>query len=190
MVNEIENVVSQFQQGGLSRRQLVGALMMMVAPGAAATASAQAPKGVTPGKNLNHVHLYIPDLDKAIKFYADVLGTTIRDTSPDNATLSLPSGGWISLTKYTEGKAYINHVGYGVDFDQKGGDSVRVANAINKMYPESKARPTGPTVHGPNTRSVYLYDPNGIYLQIVPKEDDGWLPTGPVGSKILKGEKG
>ena len=105
-------------------------------------------------------------------------------------SLSLPSGGWISLTKYTEGKPYINHVGYGVDFDQKGGDATRVATTINKMYPESKARPTGPTIHGPNTRSVYLYDPNGIYLQIVPKEDDGWLPTGPVGSKILKGEKG
>lgn len=188
MVNEIENVVSQFERGAISRRQMVGALLMMAAPGAAA---AQAPKAVTPGVSLNHVHLYIPDLDKAIKFYSDVFGATIRDTSPNNATLSMPGkpGGWISLTKYTEGKAYINHVGYGVDFDQKGGDSVRVANAINKMYPEAKARPTGPTIHGRNTRSVYLYDPNGIYLQIVPKEDDGWLPTGPAGSKILKGEK-
>ena len=45
-----------------------------------------------------------------------------------------------------------------------------------------KFRETRPTVKGPNTRSVSMYDPDGIYFQIVPKEDDGWLPTGPAGS--------
>jgi hypothetical protein len=91
-----------------------------------------------------------------------------------------------------DGRGSHNHVGYGVAFDAAGGDSVRVAAAINKMSPASKAKVTGPTRSGPNTRSVYLYlyAPDGIYyLQIVAKEDDGWLPSGPAGKKIL-GEKG
>ncbi len=190
MLSTMESLMDQYERGALTRRQLMSALLLLAVPSAS---QAQTQKATTPGLSLNHVHLYIADLDKSIKFYADVLGAKIRDTSPDNATLLLPgkpNPTWISLTKYTAGKSYINHVGYGVNFDQKGGDAVRVSNEINKMYPDAKAKPTGPTVHGANTRSVYLYDPNGIYLQIVPKEDDGWLPTGPVGSKIVKGEKG
>lgn len=186
MLDSLEGLMNQYERGALNRRQLMSALLLLAVP---AGAAAQTPKAVTPGLTINHVHLYVPDLDKAIKFYGEVLGAVVRDTSPDNATLLLPGKAWISLTKYTDGKPYINHMAFGVDFDQKGGDATKVANAINKLYPEAKAKPTGPTVHGANTRSVYLYDPNGIYFQIVPKDDDGWLPSGPAGSKILKGGK-
>lgn len=182
MVNEIEQVVTQFERGALNRRQLISSLLLLAAP---AAAGAQPATAVCPGQTVNHSHLYIADLQRSIKFYSDLLGATVRDTSPGNATLLLPGkAGWISLT-VTKEKPYINHVAYGVNFDS----AKRIATDINALYPGSKARETGATIQGANTRSVYLYDPDGLYLQIVPKEDDGWLPTGPVGSRILKGEK-
>jgi catechol 2,3-dioxygenase-like lactoylglutathione lyase family enzyme len=187
MTDRFDTLLDQYDRGVIGRRALLGGMLALAAP-AMATA-AETPKAIKPGLNLNHVHLYISDLDKEIKFYKDLLGAEVHDTSPGNATMHLPGKpSWISLT-VTKEKPYINHVGYGADFDQKGGDAQKVAEAINKMYPTAKARPTGPTVHGANTRSVYLYDPDGIYLQIVPKNDDGWLPTGPIGSKILKGAR-
>lgn len=183
MLNEIENVVDQFEKGKLNRRQLIGALLAVAA--APATAAQAQGKVIAPGMNLNHVHLYVGDLQRSIKFYGDLLGAKVHDTSPGNATMHLPGKPtWISLTE-TKEKPHINHVGYGVDFDS----AKRITEDIMKAYPGSKARETGPTTKGPNTRSVYLYDPDGLYLQIVPREDDGWLPTGPIGTKILKGEK-
>src|SRR5262245_30993994 len=118
MINEVDNIISQYDRGTLSRRQLMTALLALAASPAAA---AQAPKAVKPALNLNHVHLYIADLDREIKFYKDLLGAEVHDTSPGNATMHLPGKpAWISLT-VTKEKPYINHVGYGVDFDQKGG---------------------------------------------------------------------
>lgn len=188
MLSTMEGLMDQYERGALSRRQLMSALLLLAMPSAG---QAQTAKAVAPALSLNHVHLNVTDLEKSIKFYADVLGTKVRDTSPDNATISLPGKPmWISLTKTKDAKGSYNHAAYGMKFNQAGGDAVRLSNEINKMYPESKAKPTGPTVHGANTRSVYLYDPNGIYFQLVPSDDDGWLPTGPAGSKILKGEKG
>ena len=183
MITELENVVDQFEQGRLNRRQLIGALLAMAAAPGAAQAQG---KAIAPAMNLNHVHLYVADLQRSIKFYGDLLGAKVFDTAPGgNVTLSLPGKpGWISLTE-TKEKPHINHVGFGVDFDS----AKRIAGDALKAYPNAKARETGATTAGENTRTVYLYDPDGLYLQIVPKDDYGWLPTGAIGSKMLKGEK-
>ena len=190
MMQAFERVLDQYERGVLNRRQLLGALAMLAVPSAAPaqspTPGGAAAMAVSPALTINHVHLDVSNVERSIKFYSDVLGAVVRDTSPGNATITLPGRPtWISLTQ-TKEKPHYNHAGYGVKFDT----AKRIAADINKMYPSSKARETGPTVNGPNTRSVYLYDPDGIYFQIVPIDDDGWLPTGPVGSKILKGERG
>jgi catechol 2,3-dioxygenase-like lactoylglutathione lyase family enzyme len=189
MLNAIETLVDQFERGGISRRDLVKALLLAALPASAAQAQTPAKAPVVPALSLNHVHLNVLDLDKSIAFYGDVFGAKVRDTSPPNdATLMLPGAPtWISLTKTTrDTKGSYNHVGFGTNFNIAGGDSVRLSDAINRVYPEAKARPTGPTANGDNTRSIYLSDPSGISLQIVAKDDDGWLPTGQVGKAMLK----
>ena len=194
MLNGIEAFIEQYEQGTLSRRQLISALLLLAVP---AAGRAQSATPIAPGLTLNHVHLDVVDLDKSIQFYGDLFGATIRDRSPGgNATLSLPGEPtkptkptWISLTTTREAKGRYNHVGFGIDFDAAKGDAERLAGEINAKYPESNAQPVGQTISGPNTRSVYVYDPSGIRFQILPKEDDGWLPTGPVGSNILRGEQ-
>ncbi len=189
MVNSIRGLVDDYERGTLSRRELIAALVLIAAPRAA---DAQAPKPIAPGMSLNHVHFNVLDLDQSIKFYGDLLGASVRDTAPGgNATLRLPGKStWMSLTKTNDEKGGYNHVGFGVPMKWNGVDADRLAKAINAKYPNAKAAPTGDTASGKNTRSVYLYDPNGIHIQLNPVDDDGWLPTGVVGSKILKGEKG
>jgi catechol-2,3-dioxygenase len=181
--------MEQYDRGVIGRRALLAGVLALAAPALAPgseAAAADMPKAIKPGQLINHVHLYVSDLDKEIKFYKDLVGAEVWDTTPGNATMHLPNKPcWISLT-VTKDKPYINHVAYGVDFDQKGGDAKKVADAINQAYPTAKAKPTGPSPYGENTRSVYLYDPDGIYLQLVPKDDDGWLPGGPKGKAILK----
>ena len=189
MLNGIEALVGRFERGELSRRQLIGALLLLAA---AKETRAETQSAIAPALNVNHAHFDVLDLDTSIRFYSDVLGATVYDTNPGNATLQLPGKpGWISLTqlKQKESKGHVNHVGIGVTFDQAKGDAARLADEINAKYPDAKARPVGDTKAGKNTRSVYLYDPSGIYLQLVTKDDFGWLPTGVVGSKIRTGER-
>lgn len=188
MLNSINGLVDQFERGTLSRRQLIAALALLVTPGAA---NAQAPKPIATGMSLNHVHFDVTDLDKSIKFYGDLFGATVRDTAPNNATLLFPTKKtWMSLTKTNKEKGGYNHVGFGVPMKWNATDSERIAKAINEKYPDAKATPTGDTPGGKNTRSIYLYDPSGIHFQLNPVDDDGWLPSGVAGSKILKGGKG
>ena len=185
MLNSIESLIEQFERGRISRRELVTALLLAgLVPAVAESQTAP----LAPARGLNHVHLNVLDLDKSIAFYRDVFGATVRDSAPPkDATLSLPGKpAWISLTKTSNDKGSYNHIAFGTRFNVAGGDAVRIADAINRAYPEAKAKPTGPTAAGENTRSVYLTDPNGITLQIVPIEDDGWLPTGQVGRAMLK----
>ena len=187
MINGIEAALKQYDRGALSRRQLISALLLLVP----AAAEAQSDTPIASGLTLNHIHLDVVDLDKSIQFYGDLFGATIRDASPGNATLSLPGKpAWISLTKIEEATGHYSHVGIGVDFDPASGDAERLAREINAKYPESNAQPTGATISGPNTRTVYVSDPSGIRVQILPKEDDGWLPGGPAGKRILSGERG
>ena len=189
MLNGIEALVERFARGEMSRRQLIGALLLLAT---AKEAQADTPSAIAPALNVNHAHFDVLDLDKSIKFYGDVLGAKVYDTNPGNATLELPGRpGWFSLTqlKEKEPKGHVNHVGIGVKFDSAKGDAERLANEINAKYPDAKAKPLGDTKAGKNTRSVYLYDPSGIYLQLVPKDDFGWLPTGVIGSKIRTGER-
>ena len=188
MLKGIEGLIDQFERGALSRRQLIGALALLVTSKAAA---ADTQTAIAPCLGVNHAHFDVVDLDKSITFYGELLGTKVYDRTPGNATLELPGKpGWISLTqlKQKDAKGHVNHVGFGVKLDPAKGDAGRLAKEINAKYPEAKAKPTGDTKAGTNTRTVYLYDPSGIYIQLVPKDDFGWLPTGTIGAKIRSGE--
>src|SRR5262249_52305776 len=137
MVNSIKGLVDQYERGTLSRRQLIAALVLLAAPGAV---DAQAPKPIASGETVNHVHFNVTDRDKSIKFYGDLLGATVRDTAPNNATLLFPSKkAWISLTK-TE-KAGYNHVGFGIPMKWTTADVERIAKAISAQYPDAKVAP-------------------------------------------------
>ena len=185
MVNALKRVIDRYDRGAIDRRQFMNTLLVLTASTSAATAAQSTDRAIAPALSLNHVHLDVADIDRSVKFYGDVLGAETRDTAPNNVTLRLPGQPtWISLTK-TDEPGHYNHVGYGVKFDS----AKRIAADLNAMYPESRARETGDTVEGSNTRSVYFYDPDGIRFQIVPSHADGWLPSGVVGSQILKGER-
>jgi hypothetical protein len=71
----IAGLVQRFEQGTLSRRELIQGLSML-ALGVAAPAAAQQPSGLK-ATGLNHLGLLCSDVNRSTAFYVNALGMTL-----------------------------------------------------------------------------------------------------------------
>jgi catechol 2,3-dioxygenase-like lactoylglutathione lyase family enzyme len=117
MIGDIDALVSSYERGTMTRRQLLCALTLMAAPMAV---KAQRPSaGLMKGRNLHHVNVRVSDLARSEAFYRNLFGfsPTRRVQGPDNHGFDLPGGGLIILQK-SDQPGRIDHFCIGVeDFD-------------------------------------------------------------------------
>lgn len=151
MAESFDTLLTQYENGRITRRQLLGAVAVMAAPVRA--------------RALNHVNVGVADLDRSEDFYRRLLGLPARRyivgdayalDFPDGGLISLcpVEGGNCSLTASTAAAGEIDHFGIGVeDFD-----AARVADALEAAGFEGVQR-------GGRT-SVIVRDPDGIAVQL------------------------
>ena len=160
MRKAVENLVTLFEHGTLSRAQLIQGLLAAVAPpGVAASGEAKpTPSNATfRGRSLNHVTLSVTDVERSKAFYSRMLGGTIswrsqQDAKVQGATLALPDC-FIALHKLGEPK--IHHFCVGVE-------SFAIDSALEKLktdFPESQPL----TYRG---EELYFRDPDGLLGQV------------------------
>jgi catechol 2,3-dioxygenase-like lactoylglutathione lyase family enzyme len=166
----IENMVSQFESGQMSRRQLVGHLTALVALVAAGADSVHAQE--TKSSNtfeataIHHIALKVPDLDRSQKFYEQHLGLkTIQapGVPPFMRLLTCQSqlDCWPKthlLNLWKAEKAELHHFCFTVDnYDQK--------KAVEKL----RTHNLNPELRG---NSAYFRDPDGFMIQIGARDAD------------------
>ena len=78
----ISNLVRSFEQGRMSRRDLVQGLAVLAA-GASAPAAAQAPTGLQ-GVRIDHVSIQTSNLERSVAFYERVFGFKVVSESKEN----------------------------------------------------------------------------------------------------------
>lgn len=152
MRSNIAEMVQDFEDGRLTRRQLVSHLAAMMAAVAGAGASS-APLEESPSTfdatGLNHVALNVTDIPRARDFYVRHLGMEVSRQSSGSCFLTCGEN-FVAL--FRAGEAGMNHYCYSVnDYD------VGVA--------EEKLRQQGlnPRVEG---RRIYFKDPEGLTVQL------------------------
>ena len=74
MESIISNLVSRFEKGSLSRRQLVQGLAMLAASGTAATAQEAIDFKEA---NIDHISIQVADLQRSVAFYQNMFGFTV-----------------------------------------------------------------------------------------------------------------
>ncbi|MDZ4659093.1 MAG: VOC family protein [Bythopirellula sp.] len=157
-VNLADKIVADFENGKLSRRQLVARLMGLGAALAALenAANAQpidAEKAIEPtfrATGLDHIALDVIDIPRSRDFYEQHLG--MRVTRGDNEALFMGADGEFFLTLFRAEKPGLNHYCYGIkNFDAASAVASLRAAGINP-------RETG--------GRVYFPDPDGIEVQI------------------------
>ena len=150
MEHIISKLLDDFEQGKLTRRQLVQSLAL------AATTAAAAPAAPFQAIGVNHISYEVRDYRKIRDFYADLLGMKV---SHDNGhQCSLAFGDSILIARnHSTNTPRIDHVAYTVDhWDRRAVET------------ELKRRGLAPRPDTEN--SFHVKDPDGFDLQIAGRE--------------------
>jgi catechol 2,3-dioxygenase-like lactoylglutathione lyase family enzyme len=172
MASMIDSLFDQYEGGTMTRRNLVQALAALVMPAVAmAQGAAPAAEPCVRGLGVNHIGLTVSDVDRSYDFYHKLFGVTKgwpATLSGPGIHLDFPVG-YISLDlpPATAQKGVITHFSVSIDhIDQD--SSKRLADKINAALPDAKARAAFQANDGVST--VNLVDPDGVHVQISPKD--------------------
>jgi metallothiol transferase len=154
-----EDLVSRFERGVVSRRELVAGILALAArPSGAAQAAGGTPIQVS---GIDHVALRVSDVERSAQFYKELFGASVRSQSPSSVFLDVGDD-WLAL--FARGVA---STGYGATqpgVDHVSFHSVTARSAEDRMrvLREHGLDPTSP----PGSGRVYFKDPDGVILQL------------------------
>jgi glyoxylase I family protein len=152
MIEKFDALLNQYDRGHLTRRDLLlGMSALMAAPGAM---SAQAPVGTA--RQLNHVTIFVPDVQKSVRFYQELLGMQVLTVQ--GAGINLAAGnGFLGIYPAPQAQSgSIHHFCLGMeDFD---------ADAVLKHLTE-RGLQANIRMRG-DTQELYFNDPDGVRVQL------------------------
>lgn len=179
MRDKIDELIAEYDDKRISRRQLIGALLAAatVSP-LAAGAGQQKPAvnltGTPPptnalfrGRIVNHVTLRVKDVDASRRFYQELLGASVLldgRTSDVTGSIDLLLGDSFVTVSGGRGVPDIDHFAIGLD-PWPGAD--RALDVVQKRFPQGEARANqNQFSKAAEVRSVMLKDPDGINVQL------------------------
>jgi catechol 2,3-dioxygenase-like lactoylglutathione lyase family enzyme len=169
MGTELELLLSRYEKGQLSRRDLLGTLATLFLP-VVTSPPAPSPQ-VGPAKQLNHVTLFVPNVERARAFYQDLLGLPVLTRQEPGVNLGVGVG-FVGLYPAPAGEpARIDHFCLGLEHFDAEGTRARLAS----RGVDATIRLRG------DTKELYFADPNGITVQLQDVRYRGG--TGPLGDR-------
>jgi len=153
----LDSLLQQYENGQLSRRDLLGALALLIAAPSAGSAAAQtASKPVGAVKSMNHVSIFVPDVKKAVQFYQDLFGMPILTRQDAGINLSTGNGFFGLYPRAGATAGSIDHICFGMEnFD---------ADAVLKQLADRGIK--GNIRLRGETKELYFTDPDGIRVQL------------------------
>jgi len=155
----IEKMVTDFERGKLSRRQLASALAGLVATGANAAPSSSDFKAVS----VNHVTLRVPDVQRSTKFYQEVFGMPMRKSSPTVNILTLNTNCFFGIEAAKEKGPAVDHFALGIQ-------NFKVEDATSKLEKR------GLKLSGVSKEGLKFTDPDGVLVQLNAPDYPGYVP--------------
>jgi len=157
-MTNLDSLLQQYENGSLSRRELLGALALMIAaPSTTSAATQGAAKPIGAVKAMNHVTCFVPDVKKSVEFYQALFGMPIL--TRQDAGINLSTGnGFFGLYPGQAGATggSINHVCFAMEnFD---------ADAVLKQLTDRGIK--GNIRLRGDTKELYFTDPDGLRIQL------------------------
>jgi len=166
----LDQLLSRYEHGEISRRALLAALATLVV--AARAAPVDAAPAVGPVKQMNHVSIFVPDVQKSKQFYQELFGLPLLTNQDPGVNLSTGAG-FLGIYPAQGGatRGSINHMCFGVDSF----DADAALKTLTDRGVQARIRQRG------DTKELYLTDPDGVSVQI---QDTKYIGgTGPLGDR-------
>ena len=157
-MTNLDSLLAQYENGHLSRRELLGALALLVAaPGAAGAATQGASTPIGAVKAMNHVTCFVPDVKKSVDFYQGLFGMPILTRQDPGINLSTGNG-FFGIYPGQAGATggSINHV----CFAMENFDADTVLKQLTDRGIKGSIRLRG------DTKELYFTDPDGLRIQL------------------------
>lgn len=155
----ISTLLSRFEAGALTRRQLVqGLTALAAANGVASIAEAQgtAAAPATQGVKIDHISIQVADLPRSIAFYQNMFGLAPLGEDKPNEIVRLGAGGKILVSLHHKSPTgIVDHFAIGVQNFNR--------DAVAQAF---KSR--GVTAEDNLDAGFHVKDPEGISVQIMP----------------------
>jgi len=154
MLNDIDLVLSRYDAGEISRRDVLAALLAVALP--APPRSQAATPLVGRATQLNHATLYVQSVERSQEFYQKLFGMPILTRQGQGVNLRAGAG-FLGLYPARErGVPRIDHICLSVD----GFDAKRVLAKLQPLNLNAGISERG------DTEELYFDDPDGISVQI------------------------
>ena len=155
MINKIENILSDFEHGKLTRRQVALSLATLVA-GALASPLARAadqPEQSFPAVSLNHVTMRVPDLAKTSRFYQEFFQMPLRQQSATVHILGVGSS-FFGVEQADKEPTAVNHYDFGIEHFNADEMRARLTE-LNLKFSDKTSK-----------ESFKFFDPDGFQVQV------------------------
>jgi catechol 2,3-dioxygenase-like lactoylglutathione lyase family enzyme len=144
----ISKLLKRYEDGGVSRRELVGTLALLTL--ASETASAAEFESST----LNHVSIVVSNLDRSIEFYRRVFGLSVESEDRANELVQLKLGRSHLSIRRRNGRTGVDHFAIGLD-------------RFNRDAVIADLRRRGATPQDGNNAGLHVLDPDGVPVQVI-----------------------
>jgi catechol 2,3-dioxygenase-like lactoylglutathione lyase family enzyme len=164
----LESLLTAYEQGRISRRELLAALTASIAGGRALAQAVVPTIGAV--KQLNHVTLFVQDVRQSVAFYQRLFGMPVL--TPQEPGVNLTAGGGFLGIYPADGRPTgINHVCFGLEnFDADATLKKLVTHGL-----EASIRLRG------DTKELYFNAPDNVRVQLQDMRYRGGV--GPLGDR-------
>jgi catechol 2,3-dioxygenase-like lactoylglutathione lyase family enzyme len=152
METMISNLVTRFEKGTLTRRELIQGLAMLTAAGGTAVAGLQ--DSGFKGVKIDHVSIQVNNLQRSIDFYQKLFGFAVVSEDKNNEIVRLGITKTLVSLHHKSPTGLVDHFAIGVDHFDK--ESVTRELKLHGESPEENV-----------DAGFHVKDPEGINVQIV-----------------------
>lgn len=168
METELDRLLTQYERGRLTRRELLGALAALAAGPDALAASEPAVGAV---RQLNHVSIFVQNVQKSVAFYQSLFGLPLLTRQDPGVNLNAGSG-FLGIYPAQAGAAgSIHHLCLGLE----NFDADRTLERLTTRGVRGNIRLRG------DTKELYFTDPDNIRVQLQDVRYKGG--AGPLGDR-------
>jgi catechol 2,3-dioxygenase-like lactoylglutathione lyase family enzyme len=156
MESIIANLVSRFEKGVLSRRELIQGLAMLTATGSAASASPAQPVQESAFKSvkIDHVSIQVTDMAKSMAFYRNIFGLTVVGEDKPNEIVRMGTTKALVSLHHKAPTGIVDHFAIGIEKFNKEAVTAELAKRGLKGEDNLDA-------------GFHVVDPEGISVQIM-----------------------